>query len=137
MTCPHDITERDVAVSADGYCPLCQAIEIKQLKATLRRLKIALKEANLQRLPRKNWKQEARYTANKLKQNGILKPTICADCGFAPKPFLRTNGRKQSVLEMHHPDHERPELVVWLCMACHHKAHGQNCDLSYIHTRTE
>jgi hypothetical protein len=35
MTCTHDIVERDVAVSADGYCPLCQAAEIARLKAAL------------------------------------------------------------------------------------------------------
>ena len=31
VICPHDIVERDIAVSADGYCPLCQAAEIKRL----------------------------------------------------------------------------------------------------------
>jgi hypothetical protein len=34
--CPHDITERDVAVSADGYCPLCMADEIERLRAELK-----------------------------------------------------------------------------------------------------
>ena len=33
MSCPHDITERDVAVSADGYCPLCMAAELATLRA--------------------------------------------------------------------------------------------------------
>lgn len=36
MTCPHDITERDVAVTADGMCPLCQARTIEHLRAMLR-----------------------------------------------------------------------------------------------------
>jgi hypothetical protein len=31
VTCPHDIAERDIAVSADGYCPLCQAAKLKRL----------------------------------------------------------------------------------------------------------
>ena len=33
MGCTHDITEREVAVTADGYCPLCMAAEIKRLRA--------------------------------------------------------------------------------------------------------
>ena len=36
MACPHDITERDVAVSADGYCPLCQAVELERLRMAIR-----------------------------------------------------------------------------------------------------
>ncbi len=27
MTCTHDIVERDIAISADGMCPLCLAAE--------------------------------------------------------------------------------------------------------------
>ena len=33
MGCTHDITEREVVVTADGYCPLCMAAEIEQLRA--------------------------------------------------------------------------------------------------------
>lgn len=35
MTCPHDITERDVAVLADGYCPLCMVAELGRLRAVV------------------------------------------------------------------------------------------------------
>lgn len=33
MVCTHRMTEIDVAVVADGYCPLCQAAEIEGLIA--------------------------------------------------------------------------------------------------------
>ena len=36
VTCPHDIVERDIAVSADGSCPLCQAGEITRLTCVTR-----------------------------------------------------------------------------------------------------
>lgn len=42
MACTHDITEREVAVTADGYCPLCQASEIKKLRKENERLRNAL-----------------------------------------------------------------------------------------------
>ena len=35
MGCTHDITEREVAVTADGYCPLCMADEIERLRSDL------------------------------------------------------------------------------------------------------
>ena len=35
MTCPHDINEREVAVAADGYCPLCMAQENEKLRSLL------------------------------------------------------------------------------------------------------
>jgi hypothetical protein len=43
MSCAHDITEREVAV-ADGYCPLCMAVELGWLRAALE--KIAKDEKN-------------------------------------------------------------------------------------------
>jgi hypothetical protein len=36
MACTHDITERDVAVSADGMCPICQMETIGRLRNALR-----------------------------------------------------------------------------------------------------
>lgn len=35
MSCTHDINERETAVTADGYCPLCMSAEIDRLKAEL------------------------------------------------------------------------------------------------------
>ena len=35
MACTHDITDRDVAVSADGMCPICQMEEIERLRNAL------------------------------------------------------------------------------------------------------
>jgi hypothetical protein len=33
--CPHDFIERETAVTADGYCPLCMATELTQLRERL------------------------------------------------------------------------------------------------------
>jgi hypothetical protein len=41
MTCPHDITEREVAAH-DGYCPLCLRAENERLREALQ----AIDEAN-------------------------------------------------------------------------------------------
>ena len=35
MTCSHDFIEREIAVTADGYCPLCMSVEIGRLRAAL------------------------------------------------------------------------------------------------------
>ena len=35
MTCTHEAHEKDVAVDADGYCPLCLAAELEATKAKL------------------------------------------------------------------------------------------------------
>lgn len=34
--CGHDINEREVAVTADGMCPLCMTAEIERLRAAIR-----------------------------------------------------------------------------------------------------
>ena len=34
MTCTHDSTERDIAIS-DGMCPICMAAEIDRLREAL------------------------------------------------------------------------------------------------------
>jgi len=51
MTCTHDIVERDIAVSADGYCPLCQATQIELLSAEVERYKKALAELSDSHVP--------------------------------------------------------------------------------------
>lgn len=33
--CPHDLTDREVAVQCDGYCPLCMIYELAALRAKL------------------------------------------------------------------------------------------------------
>lgn len=48
----------------------------------------------------------ARSIAHVTKKRGGLKPKPCEACG-SPKA------------EMHHPDHERPRDVAWLCRSCH------------------
>jgi hypothetical protein len=37
-SCPHDISEQDVASQADGLCPLCLAAEVNRLRTALERL---------------------------------------------------------------------------------------------------
>jgi hypothetical protein len=51
MTCPHDITERDAAATADGLCPLCLQTETRaavkglvEAIAENERLRAALKQ---------------------------------------------------------------------------------------------
>ena len=39
MTCTHRPTEQDIAVSADGMCPLCMATEIERLTHEIEILK--------------------------------------------------------------------------------------------------
>lgn len=72
-------------------------------------------------------KQRAREIANYMKRCGkIVSASQCEQCGSSPKPIVRWNGAKQSRLEMHHPDHRFPSVIVWLCSVCHHKLHGQD-----------
>jgi len=33
MTCTHDIADQEIAVMADGYCPLCLAAKIERVTA--------------------------------------------------------------------------------------------------------
>jgi hypothetical protein len=47
--CTHDFVERELAVTADGYCPLCQAAQLATLRANhedLRHNCSRLNEAN-------------------------------------------------------------------------------------------
>ncbi|HXJ57986.1 MAG TPA: hypothetical protein VNU68_15125 [Verrucomicrobiae bacterium] len=48
----------------------------------------------------------ARSYANVYKRRGVLSRTPCEICGDVNS-------------EMHHPDHELPLVVVWLCWSCH------------------
>lgn len=42
--------------------------------------------------------------------------------GEIQKEPCRMCGSKRS--EMHHPDHELPKLIVWLCRKCHLEWHA-------------
>ncbi len=52
----------------------------------------------------------ARSTANRALLRGDIIPEACVECG-------RENA------EMHHPDHQRPLAVVWMCRRCHANEH--------------
>ncbi len=55
--------------------------------------------------------RKAHARAWNLKKNGTLIPVPCEKCGE-----LR--------VEMHHPDYQKPDKVVWLCRSCHHQLHN-------------
>ncbi|MFK4647250.1 hypothetical protein ABIF96_005824 [Bradyrhizobium ottawaense] len=38
-SCPHDVSEQDVASQADGLCPLCLAAEVNRLSIALERVR--------------------------------------------------------------------------------------------------
>ncbi len=66
--------------------------------------------ANLQRL-------EAYRTITRTRQQGLLMPEPCADCGLPAK-----------YSQAHHEDYSRPLEVIWLCPSCHmtrHQKHNQ------------
>jgi hypothetical protein len=48
----------------------------------------------------------ARSYANIYKKRGLIQPAPCVICG---------SGKS----EMHHPNHEQPLLITWLCRPCH------------------
>lgn len=52
----------------------------------------------------------ARMAAHRALLRGDIIPEPCEGCG-------RENA------EMHHPDHERPLVVIWLCRRCHSDEH--------------
>lgn len=41
------------------------------------------------------------------------KPMLCQDCGSRPP------------CDKHHPDYDRPTVIVWLCRSCHMKRHAE------------
>jgi hypothetical protein len=51
-------------------------------------------------------RDSARSIASMAVKRGQIKQEPCRVCGSAKS-------------EMHHPDHELPKLVVWLCRGCH------------------
>ena len=57
------------------------------------------------------FKDTSRHIAGMAKRRGKLQPQPCEDCGATEN------------IEMHHPDHSYPLLVVWLCRPCHKKHH--------------
>lgn len=79
---------------AQRYCMLCHAAYMRDWRKTH-----PLSEEGKKR-------DNARSYAKEYKKRGILTQSPCRVCGD-----------KQS--EMHHPDHELPLVVVWLCRKCH------------------
>lgn len=76
------------------------------------------------RLQRLKW--ATRQQSKRLVARGVLRKAVeCEKCGAAPQTAMRSNGRPQPWLEMHHPDYNDPTKIVWLCKKCHLGLHGQ------------
>jgi hypothetical protein len=55
----------------------------------------------------------AKYTINQLvRKNMIKRPSICSFCG-----------KKNHLIEGHHPDYRLPAVIIWLCRKCHNTEH--------------
>lgn len=76
------------------YCLTCQAAYMREWRKTH-----PLNDAHKKR-------DSARSIAAVYKRRGKLVPKPCQMCGCAD-------------VEMHHPDHELPLQVAWLCRPCH------------------
>lgn len=76
------------------YCAPCHAAYMRDWRTTH-----DLNEAHRRR-------DIARSAAGMAKKRGQIIPGPCAACGDPDA-------------QMHHPDHELPRLVVWLCRPCH------------------
>lgn len=81
------------------YCADCHAAYMRKWRQTH-----PLSESHKKR-------DAARSYAGEYKRRGKLTPEPCRICG-AEKA------------EMHHPDHELPLVVVWLCRKCHLSWHA-------------
>lgn len=81
-------------LESQRYCRSCHAAYMREWRATH-----SLNEAHRKR-------QNARSYAKVYRRRGKLVQQPCRVCGDR-----RT--------EMHHPDHELPLVVVWLCRRCH------------------
>lgn len=47
-----------------------------------------------------------------LRKGELVKPTSCSWCGDTEQP-----------IHAHHPDYNRPLMVVWICRPCHQQHH--------------
>lgn len=79
------------------YCRDCHAAYMREWRKTHPLTEVARE------------KDMVRSIAGTYKRRGVLVPQPCA-CG-------------SSDVEMHHPDYDRPLLVVWMCRPCHLNYH--------------
>jgi len=57
-------------------------------------------------------KAKARASVNNKLRAGIKRPKKCVLCNATVK------------IQAHHPDHNKPLQVIWLCFECHHRHHA-------------
>jgi hypothetical protein len=62
------------------------------------------------RHPKERWAQAALRSAIK---KGLVKPGPCAVCGSTEH------------VDGHHPDYDRPLVVIWLCRLHHRQRHAE------------
>lgn len=67
-----------------------------------------------------SWRAQQRHKSWLLVEADVVRPRpdACEGCGRVPGLSVT----RCSLIHMHHPDYERPELVEWLCGRCHRKA---------------
>lgn len=70
--CKHEPWEKDVAVDADGFCPLCQTAEVDRLREENEGLRLVL--TNIRPIIETlNWNSEGEYDAHLGEIDGTLK----------------------------------------------------------------
>ena len=52
-------------------------------------------------------------TNHRIRDRHIARPDLCAECGVDDYP-----------IHGHHPDHNKPDCIVWLCADCHKLVHN-------------
>jgi hypothetical protein len=60
--------------------------------------------------PKERWAQNALRSALK---KGLIQRGPCAVCGSSEN------------VDRHHPDYDRPMVVIWLCRRCHQRHHAR------------
>lgn len=65
-------------------------------------------------------KRVNRLMRKALRTGEIVKADSCAWCGSDHR------------IEGHHPDYNRPTMVVWLCQRCHRKHHADYRNDRYV-----
>jgi hypothetical protein len=89
-------------------CSKCRKVHDREARYCLSCQAAYMREWRKSHPPDEEQRRRAacRSTANIYKRRGKLVPQPCQICGCAD-------------VQMHHPDHELPLQVAWLCKPCH------------------
>jgi len=72
--------------------------------------------------PEARIKNLARWYAKRMVAKGVIEKQACALCG-APEA------------QKHHPDYDKPLLIVWLCRDCHRELHNKLTPTGEVNSR--